>query len=268
MLCQALPRKKMDKTRLTQLLEAAGQQGQIELKVLHNAVVSCIKDYQNDSTAARLKDWKAAEKALEEKIDVLWSQHFGHAEQSLDTIADVLDYLAPGWKVTKTSLYRHQKEGKFLPQADGSFLQKDIDKYSKTFLKQKSTGKRISEKVDELQRKKLERELQNLDLEYERKKFGFEKDQEKYIPKAMMEMAARAGILDAGLKHWIQSRAADWIRTAGGDTKKVGELINLMNRDLDEHINSYAASTEYQVIIDAQEEEALDNETEAGEAIE
>ena len=270
MLCRALPGKKMDQTRLTQLLEATNQQGQIELKVLHNAVVSCIKDYQNDSTASRLKDWKAAEKALDEKIDVLWSQHFGLPDnQKIETVADVLDYLAPGWKVTKTSLYRHQKEGKFLPQADGTFLQKDIDKYARTWLKQKSTGKRISEKVDELQRKKLERELQNLDLEYERKKFGFEKDQEKYIPKAMMEieLAARAGILDAGLKHWIQSRAADWIRTVAGDTKRVGELINLMNRDLDEHINSYAASTEYQVIIDA-EEEALDNEAEVGEAVE
>jgi hypothetical protein len=40
-----------------------------------------------------------------------------------------------------------------------------------------------------------------------------------------------------------------------------------MNRDLDEHINSYAASTEYQFILDA-EEEVLDNETEAGEAVE
>jgi hypothetical protein len=269
MLCRALPGKKMDQTRLTQLLEATGQQGQIELKVLHNAVISCIKDYQNDSTASRLKDWKAAEKALEEKIDVLWSQHFGRTEQALETIADVLDYLAPGWKVTKTSLYRHQKEGKFLPQADGTFLQKDIDRYAKAWLRQKSTGKRISEKVDELQRKKLEKELQSLDLEYERKKFGFEKDQEKYIPKGQMEieLAARAGILDAGLKHWIQSRAADWIRTAGGDMKKVGELINLMNRDLDEHINSYAASTEYLVIIDA-EEETLVNEAEAGEAVE
>ena len=189
------------------------------------------------------------------------------ADQRFASIADVLDYLKQDWKVTKTSLYRHQREGKFLPQTDGTFLQKDIDKYSKTWLKQKSTGKRVSEKMDELQRKKMERELQNLDLEYERKKFGHEKDLGKYIPKEQMEieLAARAGILDAGLKHWIQSRSADWIRTVDGDTKKVGELINLMNRDLDEHINSYAALTEYQVIIDAEEEELEINMEEKGE---
>lgn len=175
-----------------------------------------------------------------------------------NSIADVLEYLEDsGWRVTKTSLYRHQKEGKFLPQGDGKFSRRDIDKYAKTWLKEKSTGKRVNDRIDELQRKKLERELENLDIDYARKKLAHEKEQNKYIPKEQMEieLAARAGILDAGLKHWIQSRAADWIRTVDGDTKKVGELMNLMNRDLNEHINNYAAATEYQVIVDAEEEE-------------
>ncbi len=186
----------------------------------------------------------------------------------LKTIADVLDYLVVNWKVTKTSLYRHKEQGKLLPQADGTYPQRDVDKYAKTWLKQKSTGKRFSEKMDELQRKKLEQELKNLELEHQRKAFAYAKDEEKYILREQMdiELAARAGILDAGLKHWIQSRAADWIRTVSGDTKKVGELINLMNRDLDEHINSYASTREYQVIIDADEEpetetNAIDGET-------
>ena len=174
-----------------------------------------------------------------------------------DNVAAVLDYLqAAGWKVTRTSLYRHQSEGKFLPQSDGTYLQKDIDKYAKNWLKQQSTGKRVSTKTDEMQRQKLEWELKNLELDSERKKFQHEKEQGKFIPKEQMEieLAARAGILDAGLKHWIQSRAADWIRTVNGDTKKVGDMINMMNRDLDEHINSYASTKEYEVIIDGEEE--------------
>ena len=270
LLCRALPRKKMDKTRLTQLLEAAGQQNQIELKVLHNAVVSCIRDYDNDPTASRLKDWKAAEKALDEKIDVLWSQHFGLPDnEKIENVADVLDYLAPVWKVTKTSLYRHQKEGKFLPQADGTFLQKDIDKYARTWLKQKSTGKRISEKTDELQRKKLEKELQKLDIDTERSQFNFDKEKKKYIPKEQMdvEFAGLIGILDAALKHLVQSRVADWIRMAGGDTKKAGEVINLVSRQVDEILNSLSEPVDYQIIIDA-EEEADVTETEAGESVE
>jgi len=179
------------------------------------------------------------------------------------TIADVLDYLTgSGWKVTKTSLYRHQAEGKILPAADGAYRQKDIDKYARTFLKQKSTGKKISDRTDELQRRKLEQELANLELENKRKQLAYDKEQEKYIPREQMEieLAGRAGILEAGLKHWVQSRAAEWIRTVSGDMKKVGDLINLMNHDLDEHINSYASQGEYQVVIEAEaaeEEEEL-----------
>ena len=187
------------------------------------------------------------------------------AGQGIDTIADALAYLQKsGWKVTKTSLYRHQKEGKFLPDPDGSYQQKNIDKYAKAWLKQQSTGKRVSEKMDELQRKKLERELQIQDIEYERKKLAHAKDLDKYIPKEQMEveLAGRAGILDAGLKHWVQSRCAEWIRSVDGDMKKVGELINLMNRDLDEHVNSYAAPADYDVIIDGEVEEGTETRDE------
>ncbi len=177
-------------------------------------------------------------------------------DQRFSTIADVLNYLAAGWRVTKPSLYRHQKQGKIQPQPDGTYSQNDIDRYARTWLKQKSTGKKVSQRMDELQRKKLEQELQILTLDYERKKFQNEKDTKNFIPREQMdiELAARAGILDEGLKHWVQSRAADWIRTADGDTKKVGGLINLMNRDLDEHINSYASTREYQVVFESNEE--------------
>lgn len=177
--------------------------------------------------------------------------------QGIDTIADVLAYLRESdWKVTKTSLYRHHKEGKLTPRSDGAYSLKDVEKYARTWLKQQSTGKRLQEKTEDLQRRKLEMELKNLELENKRRELAYGKDLERFVPKELMEieLATRAGILDAGLKHWIQSRAAEWIRAGSGDTKKVGDLINLMNHDLEEHINSYAASLEYQVVIDAEEE--------------
>jgi hypothetical protein len=180
---------------------------------------------------------------------------------SFDTIADVLDYLVDsGWKVTKTSLYRHQKEGKIQPCPNGTYLQKDVDKYAKAFLRQKSTGRRISERRDELQRRKLELEIETIEIDKKRKLLAYNKDQGQLVPREQMEieLAMRAGVLDAGLKHWVQSNAAAWIRAVSGDMKKVGEFINLMSRDLDEHINRYAASSEFQVVIDADEESEMD----------
>lgn len=182
-----------------------------------------------------------------------------HPDVSLafPNLGNVLEYLRDsGWKATKSSLYRHHGEGKLLPKNDGSYQLKDVEKYARTWLKQASTGKRVAEKTDELQRKKLERELANLDLKFERESFAHARDLGQYVPKEQMEieLAGRAGILDAGLKHWIQSRAADWIRAVDGDMKKVGELINIMSREADEHINTYATPKDYEIIIEADEE--------------
>lgn len=228
--------------------------------LLYNGVAQSLKSYREDPTQTRLKDWQASEEALNKFIRGIDGQV---EERPIGTIAAVLEYLkTEGWKTTKTSLYRHQSEGKFRPQKDGTYREKDIDKYAKTWLKQQSTGKKVSEQLDELQRKIRVQELQNQELEYERKKFLHERDLGKFIPREQLELelAARAGVLDAGLKHWIQSRAADWIRAANGDTKKVGDMINMMSGDLDEYINSYASTKEYQVIIDGKEEAEIEEQ--------
>lgn len=178
---------------------------------------------------------------------------------TLGKIADVLEYLQKaGWKVTKSSLYRHFQEGKFRPQEDGCFRKKDVDRYATTWLKEIATGKRVDQKISTLQRQKLELELQNLRFENLRKARLNEKETGALVPRSQMEleMAARAGILDAGLKHLVQANAAEWIRIAGGDTNKVGELINHVSRQLDQLLNDYASTREYEVIFDAAEEEA------------
>lgn len=181
-------------------------------------------------------------------------------ERCFKNVAEVLGYLvAAGWKTSKSHIYRDWKDKLFLKR-DGVFLQKDIDKYAKAHLDRKATGKKDSEDADLLHRKKAILEIENLELEKERRRFAHDRDLGKYVPKEQMEieLAARAGILDAGLKHLIQSRAADWIRTAAGDMKTIGDLINVMTRDLDEHINSYAQARDYEIVIDGEEEKTIE----------
>lgn len=259
----------MDKETLEKLLD--GQPADIRRKavLLFNGTATLMKTYQDAPTSVNRRNWEDSEAALTKFTDQISSAGEGDEEDKpLRNIAAVLDYLrALDWRVTKTSLYRHQKEGKLAPRRDGLYALRDVDRYARIWLKQKSTGKKISEKLEELQRKKLDLELDNLDLDNKRKKLAYDKDMERYIPKEFMEieLAGRAGVLDAGLKHWVQSHAAEWIRTVGGDTGKVGDLIILMNRELDEHINSYASSLSYQVVIDAEEDAAESAASEAPE---
>lgn len=177
-------------------------------------------------------------------------------EKTFATVDEVLEYLdAGGWVAKSATVYRHRKQGKFLPADNGQFRQKDVDRYARTWLKRQSTGRKVKDLEDELQRKKLEQELKNLEIEFKRKEHQLGREQGRYIEREKMEveLAARAGILEAGLKHWIQSRVADWIRMAGGDLKKAGEMINAMIRDLDEHINSYAQAKEFELVIEEDE---------------
>ena len=186
-----------------------------------------------------------------------------HNNNTFSTLADVLTYLREaGWRVAKSTLYRHQGEGKIRPRPTGAYHLADVEKYARTFLKQQATGKRVQERIEDLQRKLLEKEDKLKDLKIDRETFARDKEKGEYIPKKLMdiEIAGRAGILEAVLKHWIQSHAADWIRLTEGNTKKVGELIQFMNHGIDEHTNEYASVREYRVIFD-DDEPGLDTET-------
>lgn len=240
----------MKKEDLEKLIENKPPEIKAKAILLFNGVASGMKNYQTDSSTGNLKNWQAAEEALGAYIAEISR---GTTGETLPNTAAVLDHLKEaGWKVTKTSLYRHQSQGKLLPSQDGSYTKNAVERYAKTFLKQTATGKRVAENTDELQRKKLEKELEHLSQKIMREKFSFEREQGLYIPRDQMEieLATRAGILVAGLKHWVQSNAADWIAASGGDTKRTGELINLMSKDVDEHINHYASSREYEVVIE------------------
>lgn len=243
----------MTKEDLEKLIADKPPEVKAKAILLFNGYVQARSNYQKEPSTANRKTWEDVEAALNEYVSAISPAVTG---DTLPNIAAVLQYLqGEGWKETKTSLYRRQKEGKILPRPDGTYAKKDVDKYARTFLKQIATGKRLSENTDELQRKKLEQELKNLILKNERENFNYEKDRGLYIPKDQMEieLATRAGILVAGLKHWVQTRSADWIAAVSGDAKKVGELINMMSNDVDEHINQYAGSKEYEVVIGEEE---------------
>ena len=259
----------MDKESLEKLI--ADQPKEIRAKgvLLFNGAEQCAQTYQSAPTAANLRDWEAAQAALAKFAADLGAK--ADPDQPFPALPDVLAHLQEeGWKITKATLYRHQAQGKLLPQADGAFARRAVEKYAKTWLKQQSTGQRINDRMDELQRLKIENEIALQGLDRKRKQLAYDRDMGLLIPRELveMELAGRAGVLDAGLKHWVQSRTAEWIRTAGGDTTRVGDLINLMTRDLDEHLNSYAAPVEYRIVIDEEEPEDTEPEEMAAESAE
>lgn len=241
----------MTKEQLEELLADKPANIKADGAVLYNAVNRNRAAYNQESNVANLRNMEAAKEAFDKFVAEIGG---GVTGDTFDNLLTVLKWLQDnGWKAARQSLYRHHSQGKIIPNEDGKYTLRAVKKYAETFLKQTSTGKRVQQNADDLQREKLEQELKNLKLKNERETFNFEKDKGLYVPKEQLEieLATRAGIFLAGLKHWIQSKAADWIDLVGGDTRKVGEIIHQMTSDLDDHINQYAGqAAEYDVIIE------------------
>jgi len=178
------------------------------------------------------------------------------------TILAVLDYLdQEGWKISQAGIYKHRKEGKLQPDQDGQYSKSAADAYAKTWLKNKITGKKVRDRLDDLQRDKLEKELEKLEIDNTRSRLKRDIEQGKYIPRDEMylEMAGRAGVLDSGLEYWIRTSAAEWVRLVEGDLQTVGALIDAMIRGKDALINQYASIRDFQVVIDGIGDEDEDN---------
>lgn len=255
----------MTKDEIEDLIKIATPDEQIRIKVLYNASIQGIQEYNETKSAAKLKDWKAAEEELNKfAVSIRARNRDPETKEFFQDLGEVLEYLeASVYEVKKSTLYRHaNREGKLQRETDGTYSLKMIEKYAKTWLRLKSTGKKEQARIDAAQARKLDLELEVLEIEKKKKQFELDKVLGKYMPTddVAIELASRAGILDAGLKHWIQSHAAGYIKLVDGDSKKVGELINQMTRDIDEHINNYAASREYEVVFEAEEKEDGDGD--------
>jgi len=241
----------VEKSQLDKLLKLASPEEQYQLKVFYNASIKILKEYQTGSTAAKLKDLQAAEAALDDFADRL-QERYTPEQRTFSNRLQVTKYLQEeGWQVSKSTVYNRIGKAKLLPREDGLFHLKDVKKYAKTFLKRRETGQTLRTEQDELQRRKAKLEVDKLEEDLARMQRKREIEEGLYIPTEQLEleMAARAGVLDAGLAHFFQSEAGGWINLVGGDQRKLPELIGALIDAKDRFMNQYARAKEFVVEI-------------------
>lgn len=181
------------------------------------------------------------------------------SEITFPNVLAVVGYLhAQGWKVGKSAAYLHCQDGRLKARKDGFYHSRDVMKYARLHLKRVAagSGRTSSHNQEILNERRVEAETKRAEAEVriaEAKAWAIEG---KYMEreKFELEVAARAGILYAGLKSWIQTEATNWIRTTDGDVTKTGELIKLVTDGLVDHMNTYARPADYLVIFDGEEE--------------
>ncbi len=247
MIFNAISDGKMDQEKIKRLLDVADQQDQIKLKVLHNSVIKCLKDYQADSTSAHLNDWQKAEGALEAFVVDLWGKHF-QDEKALSNILAVVDHLsAQRWKVKKSTVYNHRKEGKIRPQPDGSFRVADVERYAEAYLRRKDGGE--SGKLDKLQERKLNAEISKTEAQARHWATKADAYSGAYVPRDLFEreLAKRAAIFRNDLETFSSAEAGGIVSLAAGDPGRIPDVIEHLLGRFEEFLARYTEEREFKV---------------------
>jgi len=238
----------MDK--LKTLLETASDADKVELKIHHNATVSCLKSYNDEPTAAKQRDLSSARAALDEVVSRLWGVYFPE-EERLETVKEALAFLVgKGFKVKNSKFYADCKgtiktPAKVGRQKDGSFLKRDLLLYAKTlpYLGDPAAG------LDQAQRRKLDLETRKIEKQTELLEHELSVKQGKFVPREEAELARAAAIsiIEANIRNLHLTNAGDWISIVEGAPAAASRLIDAMGQALDDLFNRLSKMDEFQV---------------------
>jgi hypothetical protein len=241
----------LDQVKFNKLISVADKQEQTTLKVLYNAVVKCINDLNANSTAVSVKDWEATKNSYEQYTEKLWGKYFPAAAEEyppLDNILAVVEYLtAAGWRIKKSTAYKHHKDGILRPGSDGKYSRATVDKYAATKLKRlDGTKKDQIEKLNEARQKAETRKLQAQAEHWELKS---KIAQGQYVPKDTFEreLARRAMVFKTDMEAFCRSQAGAVIGLVGGDKDRTPDLTEYLLAEFAKWLARYAADREFVV---------------------
>lgn len=162
-----------------------------------------------------------------------------------------------GYKIKKSKIYKDAAAGLLRIESDGSVTIESVRRYIdhpeagiKEHMETVEAGDSVE--VKEWHRRAARAKAKKTELEAKKLQFEMEKDQGRWIAREdlEMEMAARAAILDQGLRSLVRIRAEDWIQVVGGDTSRAGELKAAVNEALDQLMNAFCSTDTFQVMFE------------------
>ncbi len=240
-----------------QLLEIVDESEAMELKVLNNARIQCLKAYKEEPTSQKKRDWDVAKAGLDEMVKSLNEKYAEQPESGgsgpvFDNIYQVVEHLDnAGFRISKSKLYRDKDKAMIRVNPDGSVPETEVRAYA-------STLERKDGNIDDLSdihAQKTKKEVEKLEEQIAKARFEREKEEGKYIPKKDFEaeLAARAATLDAGFRHLFNSRVREWVSLVNGDVKKSADFLQDLNNSLNELLNQYAVTDSFSVIFTGEE---------------
>jgi len=246
----------MNKIQIQKIIDALeSEEEKFTISVLYNVYAKNLKALQIDYTKSKIQDYQASEEALNKHIEKITS-----IQKEKETLAEINDdfsfqnrpelliYLQDqGYKIKKSKFYQDVNKGILRISADGKISEPDLKLYTSTLNRRDASD----QKGIALLEKKTRKEIERLEAQVEKLKFELDRDQEKYVLKSDVETetAIKIAAFEAGLRHFAQTCAVNWINLVNGDPQLAQLLINGFNIGLDELLDEFASLDEIKIII-------------------
>ncbi len=154
-----------------------------------------------------------------------------------------------GRKLGKSKLYLDIQKGRLKKQPDGTFKQRDVDRYLAS-VAMSGTLDPVAERAADRQRRKEEAEIRRIEAVAKKEEFALAVAQGKFVPKERvhLELAGRAATLASSLKTAIEARNLDLIALVEGNPKKSAAFVEMLENFLDEEaMSEYSREMEIEV---------------------
>lgn len=224
----------MDSNLIYKILEKSDDGDLAALSTLRDGCEKAQKRYDGDQSKGNLADWQASEKALEDMVRRLDQKYFPQ-EPVLENILAAVGFLnSQGYKLSKSKAYNDAKSGMLKVRDDKTITESEALAYAaRVGLEKVVPG--ASGSVEEMQTRKIEAELNLSKAREEKLRFELERERGKYLLKTdvAVENATKFGAIEAGIKHLMRTKVADFIAMVGGDGKKAPELVDEFNNHVD-----------------------------------
>jgi hypothetical protein len=261
----------MERETLEKLLAAKPQEIRLKGALLFNGVTKGARAYNGDPTKANLRNWQAAEAALNEFIAEIEGVRSGGKGPALKNILAVCDHLTRlGWKIKKSAAYKAQHEGKIRPQADGSFLVADAERFAETFLRRLDGGQKAADRLESLQQEKLVAEVDKTKAQARHWAMRAETLSGAYVPRELFEreLARRAAIFRNDLETFASAEAGGIVSLAAGDVGKIPDVIEHILGRVEAFLARYSEDRKFEVPLpppDVEEEDIEEEDKEEEE---
>jgi hypothetical protein len=180
--------------------------------------------------------------------------------QTFKGILDVVKFLdAAGYKISKSTVYRHRSEGRIRPAADGSFTLAMVNKYASDFLQKKYGGGSGNVKhLEFVVNDKQTAEARKVAAQAEHWEIKTKILRGEYIERASFDraLARRAAVFKSDIENFIRTHCGEMINIVKGNSIYLPDLTEFWLEQAEKWLGRYAEPDEFEIPAQADLEES------------